>query len=260
MCYGVTRMVKRWIGKYLRSAGYAVFHTRSREHYARDGLFTVHNQSFRGDPIFRRAYARGVKASDGVDPEMEWRVHVALWAGGIAVRVPGDFVECGVNAGFVSSAIMQRLDWGRVAKRFYLIDTFNGPVVTQFSAKEVGLGRLQLAENAIARDAYVTDVDRVRANFAEWPNVEVVQGVVPAVLPGLGIQKVAFLHLDMNCAYPECAALEHFWNLLSPGAMVLLDDYAYVGNDGLAQAINEAAASFGAEVLSLPTGQGLIIK
>lgn len=201
-----------------------------------------------------------MKASDGVDPEMEWRVHVALWVARNAVRVPGDFVECGVNAGFVSSAIMQRLDWGRVAKRFYLIDTFSGPVVTQFTEKEVDLGRLQLAENAIARGAYVTDLDRVRANYAEWPNVDVVQGVVPAVLPGLGIEKVAFLHLDMNCAYPERAALEHFWKLLSPGAMVLLDDYAYVGNDGLAQAIGEAAASFDAEVLSLPTGQGLIIK
>ena len=253
-------MVKRWIGRYLRSAGYAVFHARSREHYARDGLFTVHNQSFRSDPVFAQAYARGVQASDGVDPEMEWRVHVALWAAVNAARVPGDFVECGVNAGFVSSAIMQRLDWGRVPKRFYLIDTFDGPVVTQFSAKEVGLGRLQLAEAAIKQGAYVTDLDRVRANYAEWPNLEVVQGVVPAVLPGLGIEKVAFLHLDMNCAYPERAALEHFWNLLSPGGMVLLDDYAYVGNDGLAEAIGEAAAGLGVEVLSLPTGQGLIIK
>ena len=169
-------------------------------------------------------------------------------------------MECGVNAGFVRSAFMQRLDRGRVAKRFYLADTFNGPVVTQFSEKEVGLGRLQLAENAMARGAYVTDVDRVRANFAEWLNVKPVQGVVPAVLAGLGIEKVAFLHLDMECAYPERAAVEHFWNRLSPGAMVLLDDYAYVGNDGLAQAINEAAAPFGAEVLSSPTRQWLIMK
>lgn len=253
-------MVKRWIGRYLRSAGYSVFHPRSREHYARDGLFTVHNQSFRSDPLFKEAYARGVQASEGVDPQMEWRVHVALWVAGNAARVPGDFVECGVNAGFVSSAIMQRLDWGRVPKCFHLIDTFAGPVVTQFSAKEVSLGRLQLAENAIEKGAYVTDLDRVRANYAEWPNVEVVQGVVPAALFGLGIEKVAFLHLDMNCAYPERAALEHFWDLLSPGGMVLLDDYAYVGNDGLADAIGEAAAGFGAQVLSLPTGQGLIIK
>jgi len=253
-------MVKRWIGKYLRSAGYAVFHTRSREHYARDGLFTVHNQKFRHDPAFADAYARGVKASDGVDPEMEWRVHVALWVAANAVRVPGHFVECGVNAGFVSSAIMQRLNWAAVSKRFYLIDTFSGPVVTQFTKKEIDLGRLRLAENAIAQGAYVTDLDRVRANYAEWPNVEIVQGVVPEILQTLNIEKVAFLHLYMNCAYPERAALEHFWNRLSPGAVVLLDDYAYVGNDGLAQAISEAAGKFGAEVLSLPTGQGLIIK
>ncbi len=240
--------------------GYAVFHPRSREHYARDGLFTVHNQSFRSDPVFAQAYARGVQAGDGVDPQMEWRVHVALWAAGNALRVAGDFVECGVNAGFVSSAIMHRLDWERVAKRFYLVDTFSGPVAAQFSPKEVGLGRLRLVEDAISRGAYVTDLDRVRANFAEWTNVEVVQGVVPTVLPGLDIQKVAFLHLDMNCAFPERAALEHFWHLLSPGAIVLLDDYAYVGNEDLAQAIGEAAAGLGAEVLSLPTGQGLIIK
>jgi len=253
-------MVKRWIGRYLRSAGYAVFHTRTREHYSRDGLFTVHNQSFRRDAMFLRAYARGVQASDGVDPEMEWRVHVALWVAGNAVRVPGDFVECGVNAGFVSSAIMQHLGWAEVGKQFYLIDTFNGPVITQFTSAEVKLGRLKLAQSAIERGAYVTDLDRVRANFAEWPNVNVVQGMVPDVLPGLAIEKIAFLHLDMNCAYPERAALEHFWERLSPGAMVLLDDYAYVGNDGLAQAIGEAARSFGADVLSLPTGQGLIMK
>jgi hypothetical protein len=42
--------------------------------------------------------------------------------------------------------------------------------------------------------------------------------------------------------------------------MVLLDDYAYFGNDSLAHAIDSAAAVLGAEVLSLPTGQGLIVK
>jgi hypothetical protein len=64
----------------------------------------------------------------------------------------------------------------------------------------------------------------------------------------------------MNCAYPERAALEYFWGRLAPGAMVLFDDYAYFGNDALAEAIDSAAASLCAEVLSLPTGQGLIIK
>ena len=106
----------------------------------------------------------------------------------------------------------------------------------------------------------MTDLEGVRANYAEWPNVEIVQGAVPGVLPSLGVGRVAFLHIDMNCAYPERAALEYFWGRLAPGAMVLFDDYAYFGNDALAEAIDSAAASLCAEVLSLPTGQGLIIK
>ena len=73
-------------------------------------------------------------------------------------------------------------------------------------------------------------------------------------------QLVAFLHIDMNCAYPERAALEFFWDRLSPGAIVLLDDYAYFGHDRQAEAIGSAAQALGAAVLSLPTGQGLIIK
>jgi hypothetical protein len=204
--------VKRWIRKLLNRAGYVVINTHSRDYYARDSLFTSNNDSFRDDAEFQAAYARGVKASAGVDPQMEWRVHVALWAARAAARVAGDFVECGVNAGFVSSAIMHHLNWAVIAKRFYLIATFSGPVLTQYSAEEVSKGRLQIAEKALASGGYLTNMERVRSNYAEWPNVEIIQGAVPDVLPALAIEHIAFLHLDMNCAYPERAALEYFWD------------------------------------------------
>lgn len=252
--------MKRWIRDWLASAGYVVFNTRAEGCYARDSLFTANNHHFEDDPGFRAAYARGVQASGGVDPRMEWRVHVALWAARAAAGVPGDFVECGVNAGFVSSAIMQRLDWAKTGKRFYLIDTFSGPMVEQFSREEIARGLGRAAADAMAQGAYVTDLERVRANFAEWPNVEIVPGAVPGVLAGIEIGRVAFLHIDMNCAYPERGALEHFWERLAPGAMVLFDDYAYFGLEALAEAIDTSASRLGVEVLSLPTGQGLIIK
>jgi hypothetical protein len=47
---------------------------------------------------------------------------------------------------------------------------------------------------------------------------------------------------------------------MSPHGMVLFDDYAYFGHESLTRAIDAAALSLGTEVLSLPTGQGLIIK
>ena len=251
-------MWKDLVRKGLGLAGYAVWNTRNR--YSDDGLLTMHSDQFRRDPLFQAAYARGVQATRGIDPKFEWRVHVALWAASRAMAVPGDYVECGVNAGFISSAIMHRLNWRSVDRRFFLIDTFSGPVLSQYSAGEAGRGRLKLAEEALAAGAYVTDLDRIAANYSEWPNAVVVQGAVPEALPALDIANVAFLHIDMNCAYPEQAALEFFWDRLSPGALVLFDDYVYFGHDCQNQAIGETARCLGTEVLSLPTGQGLIIR
>jgi hypothetical protein len=254
-------MKLRWLnlkfGEFLRSRGIEPFDTR--RHYGRDGLFTYHSDSFRQDGEFGRAYARGVAASDGVDPHFEWRIHVALWAGRMALRVPGDFVECGVNAGFVSSAMMRALKWDG-SRRFYLVDTFAGPPLNQYSEAEVQSGQLAKAERAVASGGYVTDVDRIRANFSEWRNVELVAGAVPAVLNGRMPTEVAFLHVDMNSAPPERAAFEFFWPRIGTGGVILFDDYCHGGCREQTEALDDTARVLGAEILSLPTGQGLVIK
>ena len=239
-------------------AGVGIFRLRGR--YAQDGLVTVHSDHFRVDPGFRAAYRRGVLASKAVDPAFEWRVHIALWAARTALRVPGSFVECGVNAGFISSAIMERLQWNTLARAFYLIDTFTGPVLAQYNEQEVREGRLAVAKQALEAGAYVTDLDRVRKNFSEWRNAIVVQGSVPEVLGTIDFPPVAFLHIDMNCALPERAALEFFWDRLPAGGVILFDDYAYYGHDRQREAIDAAAGARSVEILSFPTGQGLIIK
>lgn len=249
---------KTLIKELAAKVGVGVFRLRGR--YSQDGLVTVHSDHFRTDPAFREAYGRGLLASSGVDPGFEWRVHVALWAARTALRVHGDFVECGVNAGFISSAIMQKLRWNTVSRRFYLIDTFAGPVLEQYSQQEIQHGRLTLAKKALEAGAYVTDMDRVRTNFAEWGNAILVQGSVPEVLAQTDIKLVAFVHIDMNCALPERAAFDFFWDRLSPGGVILFDDYAYYGHDEQRQSIDDAAGAKCTEVLSLPTGQGLIVK
>jgi hypothetical protein len=237
--------------------GVGIFNVRGR--YAQDGLFTVHSDHFRSNPDFRAAYERGIQASNGFDPAFAWRVHIALWAAGAALHATGDFVECGVNAGFISSAIMEKLRWNTIDRRFYLIDTFAGPVLTQYSQQEIQKGRLTLAQKTLEAGAYVTNIDRIRANFAAWPTAVVVQGAIPEILATIDFGPVAFLHIDMNCALPERAAFEFFWDRLAPGAVVLFDDYAYYGHDCQREGIDEAAQARGCEVLSLPTGQGLII-
>jgi hypothetical protein len=58
---------------------------------------------------------------------------------------------------------------------------------------------------------------------------------------------------------PERAALEALWPRIPRGGVVLLDDYAYWGHGNQKDAMDAAARSLGVEVLSLPTGQGLIV-
>jgi hypothetical protein len=258
------RRLKEIIQDALRSTGYVLvrkenFIDRQRV-YDQDGLTSMHNHSFRQEPGFHASYQRGLQAARGVDPRHHWRVHTALWAAQLATSTEGDFVECGVNAGFMSSAIMTGLNWNSLQRQFFLVDTFCGPPLAQFNSTETANGLQAEAEKALSRGGYVTDMERIASNFAEWPAAVLVQGAVPQVLAQVPTSQVAFLHLDMNAASPEQAALEHFWPMLPAGGVVLMDDYAFCGYEEQHRAINELGEKLGFSALSLPTGQGLIIK
>lgn len=227
--------------------------------YVQDGLVTLHNHDFMTDPEFISAYARGVLAA-GKDYGWHWRVHIGLWAASLAQGISGDFVECGVNAGFMSSSIMHYLNWNRLNKKFYLLDTFSGIDSRFVTENELSDGILEKNEKLKDIGFYVLDIEVVRANFSEWERVELIQGAIPETLGMVSSNEIAFIHIDLNCAPPEVAALEHFWERLSKGAPVLLDDYAYHGYHHQKYAMDDLAKRLGGTIVSLPTGQGLLIK
>jgi hypothetical protein len=228
--------------------------------YDQDNLRTVHNHEFMADPAFLAAYARGVRAAGGQDYGWHWRVHVGLWAARHAAHLSGDFVECGVNRGFMSSAIMHLLDWNRTGRVFYLLDTFSGLDERYVAAEELAEGILEKNRQAIDSGFYVTAPESVVKNFSEWRNVRIIVGSIPETLAQIDTQQVAFLHIDMNTMPPEIAAIEYLWDRLAAGAPVLLDDYAYHGYRQQKLGMDRFAASRGVQVLSLPTGQGLLVK
>ena len=228
--------------------------------YDKDGLHSVHNHEFMDDPRFIRAYARGVKAT-GIDYNWHWRVHTGLWAATHAARLEGDFIEFGVAKGFLSSSIMTFLDWDKRGKTFYLCDTFYGLDQKYVSAEELSDGAMKKNQHLIDIGLYSVDAKAVTENFAEWKNARVVPGPVPETLAQLPADaRFAFAHIDMNCAPPEVAAATYLWDRLSDGGMILLDDYAYAGYRHQKVAMDKFAKSKNVSVLSLPTGQGLIVR
>jgi hypothetical protein len=227
--------------------------------YEHDGLKTVHNHDFMSDPRFLDAYQRGVKAT-GSDYKWHWRVHIGLWAAATALKLDGDFVECGVNRGFLSSAIMQRFDWDETGRTFYLLDTFRGIDLKYLNAVEIEGGVAERNRKDLDTGFYTESPNEVQANFSEWRNKKVVVGSIPETLAQITSEKIAFLHLDMNCTEPEVAAIDYLWDRLPCGGVVLLDDYAYYGFQPQKAGMDQWASKRDIAIASLPSGQGLIIR
>ena len=225
-----------------------------------DGLTSMHNHDFMIDPVYKAAYARGVQAAAGHDYQWYWRMHISLWAASTASKLPGDFVECGVNRGFLSSAIMQQLNWDSTGRMFYLLDTFQGIVERYLSDIEIEAGVTDRNRRDINSKFYTENFQEVEHNFAEWRNKKMVVGSIPDTLTEIKSEKIAFLHIDMNCTEPEVAALNYLWGRLVTGGLVLLDDYAYIGYQPQKEGMDAWAAKHDVAIASLPTGQGLIIK
>jgi O-methyltransferase len=206
------------------------------------------------------AYRRGINSghvlggAPNVDFHVEWRAAVACWAAQHGAKLPGDFVECGVNTGIFSLAVCEYVDLNSLDKSFYLFDTFSGIPAAQMSPHE------RAARSDFNSRVYPECYELACRNFAEFRRAVLVRGTVPETLASVAIEKVAYLSIDMNIAYPERKAIEHFWPKLSSGAFVLLDDYGWQGYEEQMEAMDDFARSQRVEILALPTGQGLMIK
>lgn len=220
--------------------------------YSSDGLATKAIMSFMDDPEFQRSYDRMRIASGAVvDPGLHWRVHQMLWAFHHCFALEGDFVECGTGRGGMMSAGLKSLDgWNASGKRILLFDTFEPFRINP-----------ETGDNDSARGIhqwYAPSVNVVVENFSEWKNVNIIKGKIPDTLVSIGIEKVAFLHIDLNHSVAECEALLFLWPKIVSGGIVLLDDY---GQDRMQnEAMNSLAADFGVKILTTGSAQGIILK
>jgi O-methyltransferase len=220
--------------------------------YNQDGLLSKHNCDFKTDAKFATAYAKGVETGSWGNQNIQWRAHVVAWAAQNGLRLDGDFVECGVNKGGMASVIHQYTELQRTSRKFWLLDTYNGLVERHLTENEKRRGA--------TRWPYDECFDLVRRRFESFPNVILVRGEVPATLVQVSANRVAYLGIDMNCTEPEIAAATFFWDKMCSGAILVLDDYGWSGHEEQKRAFDRFAHERGVEVLSLPTGQGLILK
>jgi O-methyltransferase len=220
--------------------------------YNEDGMATTHNADFMREPRFASAYAAGHETGSWTFGDLHWRAYIVCWAAERGAQLEGDFVECGVNRGGYALSVINYVGFAKLAKTFYLLDTYEGLVERYISDEEKAHG--------VRNGEYEPCYDAVLKTFGPYSNVEIIKGTVPDTLPKVKAERIAFLSLDMNTRDPEIAAAECFWDRMVSGAAIVLDDFGWRKHFEQKRAFDEFARKRGVEVLALPTGQGLILK
>jgi O-methyltransferase len=187
-------------------------------------------------------------------PDIRWRAHMACWAARHALTLEGDFVECGVHTGLLSMTVCHFLDFASVPRSFWLFDTFAGIPVDRLPEAE------RAGAEAMNRSHYFDCWEIAQRNFARWPNARLLRGILPESLASADLDRIAYLSVDLNSAAGERAVIDALWERLSPGAVVLIDDYAFKGHDQQYDMWNGFAHEHGRMIATLPTGQGLLLR
>jgi|688.fasta_scaffold83553_2 glycosyltransferase involved in cell wall biosynthesis len=222
-----------------------------------DNVLTNNNLACIEEKEFAIAYSSAVKTI-GSDLDIPMRIHQIIWCFCASAKIPGDFVELGCGAGFSFFATLKYLQNKNLLpknKQIYLFDTFL-PV-----KPDVKSGEQVLTKGSVKPMAYADSFNNVQDRFKEWPNVTLISGKLPKSLEGINsLEQIAFIHVDLNHHLAEINSLKVLWNKISEGGIILLDDYANPGRENQRFAHEVFFRSHNLEILTLLSGQGLVIK
>jgi O-methyltransferase len=171
-------------------------------------------------------------------------------------EIPGAFVECGVwRGGSILAMILSLEDMDRRDREIYLYDTFEG--MTQPTERDVSphdgpaLEAWRKAQTRASRpwpeffDRDVFSEDDVRAMLLEtgYPpeRLHFVRGPVEETLPARAPGEISLLRLDTDWYESTRCEMEHLYPRLSPGGVLIVDDYGHW--QGARDAVDEYLAA-----------------
>ena len=163
----------------------------------------------------------------------------------VANRVEGDIVECGVwrggSAMLAALALQAGPDDGRLV---WLYDTFEGMTepgpldVRRADNFDVSAHWGEIAGDRKLEMFAYSSLDEVRENMtAAGVNealLKYVVGPVEETIPSVVPSSISILRLDTDWYESTRHELEHLWPMLSPGGVLIVDDYGCFAGSQLA--------------------------
>lgn len=154
----------------------------------------------------------------------------------IASQVPGAIVECGVFKGtsFVRFALMRQLLGGNFSAKLIAFDVFSD-IFPNTNYEQDKAQREHWIETAGASSISVQQLTETLERKG-ISNFEMIAGDVVNTAPNYAAKnqglKISLLNVDIDFVEPTLAVLENFYDRVSRGGVILLDNYAGEGTSG----------------------------
>ncbi len=165
-----------------------------------------------------------------------------------ALHLPGDVMEAGVYRGGTAKLLKDGMR-GANDRQLLLFDSFEG-----MQAARDGLDRHR------AGDFADTSLEAVQALVGDEDFIVYRKGWIPETFAGLEDRRLAFVHIDLDLYQSILDCLAFVYPRLSPGGVLVFDDYGFASCPGARRAVDEFFGSKPERPLGLQTGQALVIK
>jgi hypothetical protein len=188
------------------------------------------------EPDFLRLYER-CRAETMTSIERMYALYQAVRYA-VDRDVPGDFVECGVwRGGSVMLMALALLELERSDRTIWLFDTFTGMTppspediqeMSGRAATEILAERERSADDpfwGVASRAHVEE--NLHATGYPMSRFRVVEGDVMTTIPLETPVRIALLRLDTDWYATTRHEMEQLYPRLSPGGVLIIDDYGY---------------------------------
>jgi len=162
-------------------------------------------------------------------------------------KIPGSFAECGVwRGGSAMAAIKGFMSHGVTDRDVFLYDTFEGMAEpTTEDGKVAAAGYDAHRRDDGGSDWIRAEIDDVRSSVlgCGYPEerIHFVKGKVEETIPEKAPEKISLLRIDTDWYESTKHNLEHLYPRVSPGGVVILDDYG--SWEGARKAIDEYVAT-----------------
>jgi hypothetical protein len=187
--------------------------------------------------------------------DLTWRHYIVFWSSYYsAANTNSDIkgiVEVGVADGLTLNYAFHALENFGFKYEGYLYDTWDSVVLENPSSS-----------GTKAQYEYL-DIKTTKENLKKFErNLTYKQGYIPDTLSGKQEpETISWLHIDLNSAPPTIDTLNHYWDRLEKGGVVLFDDYAQPAYIDTKRAVDSwLLDKTDGVILQLPSSQAIIFK